>query len=172
MDHIVTIAGLAVGALMVCTVCAVYFRMQVFGLGGSVLSLLGAVLIGMSVWSNVSLSVGADGTITAQLSQIQDKVAQVSSENQQIGRSVADVRNDIESTNESIGELREQLAAFQSSVGLAPDGIFGPASDARLKETLRRMGASAQDADVVRMVQRITGMEPAAARQYIEEATR
>jgi hypothetical protein len=61
MSLVVTGVGLLVGFMMAATACTVFLKHQTCGAGGGVLSILGTVLIGMSVWSNISVSVGPEG---------------------------------------------------------------------------------------------------------------
>ena len=53
------IAGIALGCAMLVVSFIVYLRKQVFGVGGSVLTTFGFLLLGLSIWSSVELSVGA-----------------------------------------------------------------------------------------------------------------
>lgn len=49
----VIVVALVVGVICIATINIVWFKKQVFGAGGSVLSFCGLVLIGLSVWGNV-----------------------------------------------------------------------------------------------------------------------
>ncbi len=89
MEQTVTAIGIIVGLMMIATVCIVYYKHQTFGLGGSTLALLGTILIGMSVWSNIKVSVGANGGFSAELTQIQQNIAQINNRNEQIVKSVS-----------------------------------------------------------------------------------
>ena len=172
MSDIVIGIGLFAGLFMVATVCTVFYKTQIFGLGGSALSMLGTVLIGMSVWSNISFKVGADGAFSAELTQIKQEVAQIGKRNQRIEESVSEVKVEVKQTRENLRDLQIDIANFQASADLVPDGIFGPATDARLREHLKRIGATPDHNGTIEMVQKITGMNRAEAKVYIQEALR
>ena len=172
MFDIVTVIGLFVGVMMITTVCAVFLRNQTFGVGGSALSMLGTILIGMSVWGNISVSVGADGGITAELTQIRQKVSEISTHNQKIDQSVSEIRVEVKQTRDNIRSLQTDIANFQASSDLAPDGIFGPATDARLREHLRKIRATPDHESTIEMVQKMTGKSRLEAENYIRDATK
>lgn len=76
MDNPTFIVALILGAFMLCATMWVYIRKQVFGLGGSVLTVFGAVLIGMPVWKTIDVSVGQDG-VNAKFEQMQAQITEV-----------------------------------------------------------------------------------------------
>jgi tetratricopeptide (TPR) repeat protein len=59
------VAGLGLGSAMLVIACVVFLKKNVFGLGGSVLSLFGLVLVGLSVWTSFDLSISPKGEIKA-----------------------------------------------------------------------------------------------------------
>ena len=63
------LVGLIVGSAVLGSVCYVWVRQQVFGMGGTVLSAFGTVLIGLSVWSNIQITIGDTVKIAAVLPQ-------------------------------------------------------------------------------------------------------
>lgn len=56
--------GIILGALMLAAVTINFVRHQSFGWGGSIFTVFGVVLVGLSVWKTVEVSVGADGLET------------------------------------------------------------------------------------------------------------
>ena len=62
--------ALVLGGLMLITVCGVFAFSQSFGFGGSVLTVSGVVLIGMSVWRKIDVTVSEKG-FTAKLEQVE-----------------------------------------------------------------------------------------------------
>ena len=172
MTDIVIIIGLLAGLLMVATVCSVFYKSQVFGLGGSALSMLGTVLIGMSIWSNISFKIGADGGFSAELNQIKQEVAQIGTRNQRIEESVSEVKVEVQQTHEDIRDLQITIANFQASSNLLQDGIFGRATDASLRKHLKEIRASSDHEGTIEMVQEITGKNRVEAKEYIRDALR
>lgn len=55
----------ALGITAIVTVCAVWWRKQVFSIGGFTLAMLGAVLIGLSIgaWQSVEFKIGTEGVM-------------------------------------------------------------------------------------------------------------
>src|SRR5262245_11533691 len=64
------VVALVLGSLMLACVCYVYVRHQTFGMGGSALSGLGVLLVGMSVWRTVDVSFDEKG-VRAKLEQVE-----------------------------------------------------------------------------------------------------
>ena len=52
------LAGIALGAALLIIVCLTYYKQSRFGLGGTLLSFFGVVLLGLSIWSEVEFSFG------------------------------------------------------------------------------------------------------------------
>ena len=55
------ILGMVLGGAMIAVSCFVYVKTQRFGVGGSILTALGAVLIGLSIFTSVEFSVSPTG---------------------------------------------------------------------------------------------------------------
>jgi hypothetical protein len=51
-------AGIVLGALLLIIVCITFYKQKRFGLGGTLLSFFGVVLLGLSIWSEVEFSFG------------------------------------------------------------------------------------------------------------------
>ncbi|MCP3690349.1 MAG: hypothetical protein GY784_18255, partial [Gammaproteobacteria bacterium] len=69
MENPVFLIALIVGSIILLSVCFVYIRHQVLPLGGIALSLIGMILMGLSVWKSVDISIDDSG-IHAKLDQI------------------------------------------------------------------------------------------------------
>lgn len=80
--------GIALGTAMLSTVIFVYAKKQSFGLGGAVLTPFGVLLLGLSVWKTVDVSVSSDGGIQAKFEALEYKIGK-----------------DSEQTSERIGTL-------------------------------------------------------------------
>lgn len=81
-QNIALIAGIIVGSAMVLTVLLVYYKTQTFALGGSVLTVFGTILIGLSIWANVEVSIGMNGEIEVKLLRLQSTLARNESKKQ------------------------------------------------------------------------------------------
>lgn len=68
------ILGLLLGSIMLCTVLYVYIKRQIFGMGGSVLTTFGVLLLGLSLWKSVEVSVTSDGGIQAKFEALEKVV--------------------------------------------------------------------------------------------------
>jgi len=76
IENLVVLVGLAVGTAALGTACAVWYRKQEFGIGGSTLSIVGVVLIGLSIWTGVSFSITGDG-LQVELDSLEERLALV-----------------------------------------------------------------------------------------------
>lgn len=120
------IVALALGCLMLVAVCWVYVTKQTFALGGSVLTVCGVVLVGMSVWRTIEISVSAKN-VSAKLEQVATQVTQVQEQTNAVQRRTDDFeRFDVRVAQEALirgGYLPDHFV----------DGILGPAT----KEAIR-----------------------------------
>jgi hypothetical protein len=93
------IAGLILGSLAILSVCWVWLRKQVLGVGGGVLSFIGVLLVGLSLWSSASVEVSPDG-FRAEFERLEQQVIQVSERSQQISNDILAVAE----TNKAISQ--------------------------------------------------------------------
>lgn len=56
--NVALFVGIAMGTILLIIVCMTYYRQKRFGLGGTLLSFFGVVLLGLSIWSEVEFSFG------------------------------------------------------------------------------------------------------------------
>ena len=94
-------ATLVMGIILgtICLLAAVFnfVRHQSFGLGGVVLVAFGAMLLGLSIWQSIELSIDADGSITAKYKQdIGSEAAERNSQLQKLRLQVKENQEDIE----------------------------------------------------------------------------
>lgn len=135
--------ALVLGSLMLACVCYVYVRHQVFGIGGSALSGLGVVLIGMSVWKTVDVAFDEKG-VRAKLEQVETVAKRAEStavQAQNESKTNRKIAESLQSTIET-AFLQEKLKA----VGLyssPADGYMGPATRAALKRFQQSKGLAA-----------------------------
>lgn len=74
------IAGIVFGSLMLGCVCFVYVKHHKFGLAGSVLTIFGVILIGLSIFKTVEVKVKATGEIEARFQAVLQQLEQVQQE--------------------------------------------------------------------------------------------
>lgn len=81
MSNPAYIVALVLGSVMLLSVCFVYVKHQVLQFSGMGLSAFAVILIGMSVWKNIDVSVDQNG-FTAKLEQAIEIANQVKKENE------------------------------------------------------------------------------------------
>ena len=116
IENTVVLVGLAVGTAALGTACAVWYRKQQFGMGGATLSVVGVVLIGLSIWSGVTFSITADG-LEVELDSLEERLAQVA-ENSSV------VSEEVVKLHEVVTRSRDQVA--QSSARPSGGGVTAP----------------------------------------------
>ena len=99
------ITGIIVG--VICLLAAVHnhIKYQNFGLGGAVLVAFGSMLLGLSVWQSVELSIDSEGRITAKYKQQQDIGAEAADRNSQF----AELKLKLAEISENIGSLNSSI---------------------------------------------------------------
>jgi len=75
MKIVVAITGVVIGSAMILTVLVVYYRSQKFALGGTVLTVFGTILIGLSIWVSIEVEISPDGRVQAKFLQEQSESA-------------------------------------------------------------------------------------------------
>jgi uncharacterized protein (UPF0335 family) len=119
-------AGLILGCLIIISVCWVWIRSQVLGLGGGMLSFFGVLLVGLSVWSSASVQVSPEGfyaeferlerevsKISLRSQQISDDVRVVAEANQVIGHEVKVMSENIDINKAQFLQLTDTLTQRQ-----------------------------------------------------------
>lgn len=71
------ILGLVFGSLMLCSLLFVYIKHKAFGLGGAVLTVFGVMLLGLSIWKTIEISVTPKGEIEAKFEALEKRVEDV-----------------------------------------------------------------------------------------------
>lgn len=114
MITIVTlILGLILGTVLLSAAVYVYIKHQVFALGGSVLTVFGTILLGLSIWQSVELTIRPEGGITAKFKQ-------------DLGAAAADINNRISQLELKLTELSEDVTSFRKKfpeAGLPQDVV-------------------------------------------------
>ena len=105
--QITLIMGIILGTICLLAVVHNFVRHQNFGLGGVVLVAFGAMLLGLSIWQSVELSVDADGIVTAKYKQ-------------DIGAEAAERNNQLEELRIRISENTEDIERLKPSTSTRP----------------------------------------------------
>ncbi len=110
------VVGMILGAFVLISVCVVWLRHQKLGGGGTGLSVIGIVLVGLSIWSSVKLQVGDVRveleTLRARVQQVADAGAKISEETARVAESTAGNRDAILNLTQELGQ-RQMLAPEQ-----------------------------------------------------------
>lgn len=126
---VVMLVGLAVGTILVLTVCAVWYRTQTLGLGGAVLAGFGVILMLISIVTEIRFEVTSTGPkieiLRDQLAQTVDAVEQVAAESQQISEELEASRQNIRHLTEAVrrtpGVPLDARILLRDSVRVRPD---------------------------------------------------
>ena len=62
---------------MLCSLLFVFIKHKTFGIGGSVLTVFGVMLLGLSIWKTLEISVTAKGEIGAKFEALEKRVEDV-----------------------------------------------------------------------------------------------
>lgn len=115
--HVALWAGLIVGLLMLLAVCYVYVARRDFGLGGVVLSVFGVVLVGLSIWKTVEITVSANGDVTATFVQrFERQLNELRTATNQVQTNVAHLRTTVASTKHSLETRLTDLAKTNNAI--------------------------------------------------------
>lgn len=110
MDTVVYAVGLAMGSVMLGSVCYVWVRKQQLGIGGGFLSAMGVVLLGLSVWTGVSVEV-TKGGIKADFDRLQERLDEVTEANQIVSEQVQNIAQSTEANRSQFVQLTRVLEA-------------------------------------------------------------
>jgi len=69
INEVTLVMGIVIGSICVLSAVHNHVRFQSFGLGGVVLTAFGTLLLGLSIWQSVELSIDAKGNFTAAYKQ-------------------------------------------------------------------------------------------------------
>jgi len=101
MDNPVFIVALVIGSLILLSVCFVYIKHQVIKLSGLSFASIGMVLIGMSVWQTIDITIDKNG-LSAKLDQVMKEI-QVT-------------KQDIKTTNRKIDATKQALNIAKNDI--------------------------------------------------------
>lgn len=149
--QVALIVGMIFGALMIGSVCVVFIKRSTFGVGGGTLSVLGVLLIGMSVWSTARFEVSPGG-VKFQVDQLQKQVEEVEERTESISGEVRETKvraealaGEVEQVQTTAGNLSRELADVALSAQTSNQQVL------RLSEALE--ARQALDPEVNREIQ-------------------
>ncbi|HET8933712.1 MAG TPA: hypothetical protein VFN67_09745 [Polyangiales bacterium] len=94
---------------MIIAVCIVYIKDRTFGVGGGGLTAGGVLLVGLSVWSQASISISGTG-VEARFESIEQKVNAVEQKNASVSQRLEVVGENVKQVNEKSQAATEELA--------------------------------------------------------------
>lgn len=151
LTQVALIVGMVFGALMIGSVCVVFVKQSTLGMGGGVLSVLGVLLIGMSVWSTARFEVSPEG-LKVQVDQLQDQVESVNEKTEKISGEVEGAQARTEALAGEVEQVRTTAQALsQDLANVALTAQTGNDQILRLSEALEERQALAPG--VVREIQ-------------------
>lgn len=139
MDPWVYGTGLVLGIAVIVSVLWVWLRRQVFGTGGAVLSAIGVLLVGLSIYSNVQIS-GAG--IQIQVQRLADQVNEVHETTGVISEQVINVADNAQTTQNQFLALTEELRSVPSISEAELEQVRQPVLEARPIDLERLRAAS------------------------------
>jgi hypothetical protein len=136
-----TILGLVLGSVMISTVCWTYAMHQQFGVGGAVLTVFGAILVGLSVWRTIDVSISPKGGVKAKFEQRFDRLEKSV---QQVANQVKEVETHVLSNISALaGVPPKRLARLrqrETADFLRHQGCYDQALDIDPQDVLAMMG--------------------------------
>lgn len=105
--------GLLVGVIVMLSVVYVFIKERTLNTGGVVLSLIGMILIGLSIWSNIKIQ--TEG-LTLELKKIKGEVSQLASASKVVTEEVTKITRDIDASNQQVLNLTRVLSEEQPSL--------------------------------------------------------
>jgi murein L,D-transpeptidase YcbB/YkuD len=116
MSNPAYIVALVLGSIMLLSVCFVYVRHQVLKLSGMGLAGFAVILVGMSVWKNIDVSVDENG-FTAKLEQAIEIANQAKKE-------TAEIKQLNQQTTEATLALKETVDTIRIQEVLRDKGLY------------------------------------------------
>ncbi len=136
-----TVLGLVLGSTMIGTVSWTYGTHQQFGVGGAVLTVFGAILVGLSVWRTIDVSISPKGGVKAKFEQrfdrLQRSVEQVAN---QVREVETHVLNNISALSEVPPERLARLRQRETADFLRHQARYEEALDIDPQDELAMMG--------------------------------
>jgi hypothetical protein len=130
MNNPAYIVALVLGSIMLLSVCFVYVRHQVLQFSGMGLAAFAVILVGMSVWKNIDVSVDQNG-FTAKLEQAIEIANQAKKEN-------AELKQLNEDNTQAALALKETVETIRVQEALREKGLYRGALVGQLDSATRK----------------------------------
>jgi hypothetical protein len=109
--------GVLLGSVLLIATVYSYLKKNNFGLGGTVLSLLGLTLIGLSLWSSVEFSVDAKGKVAVSYTQTQSETSKAAELNGQLQK----LKFQVDMLSQDISDLKRATPSAKISSEVASE---------------------------------------------------
>jgi len=158
MDTPVLIVSLAFGSLSLGSTILVFIKHRVFGLGGSILSVVGVILIGMSVWKSIDIQAG--NKIKVRLEKAEKGIEKAEQKINDLNnfKTTLIVQAKLKELNVYTDPLdgtynanfKNAIANYQSSHGIQPTGIIDDKTLFSLEDKEDKIGGGGGGGDAGR----------------------
>ncbi len=128
INDMVIYAGVILGSLMLLSVIWVWMSKQHFQLGGTLLSIFGTVLIGLSVFSSVTIKIGDD--LLVEFNALQEEVDTLRDNNDALIAEVSTIAQTTEIQRQQFIALGESLQTQSPQLRVPMEGIIGTLENA------------------------------------------
>lgn len=128
INSLVIYTGVIIGSLMLLSVIWVWVSKQHFQLGGTLMSIFGTVLIGLSVFSSVTVKIGDD--LLVQFNALQEEVDTLREVNATLVTEVSTIATTTELQRQQFIALGESLRRQNPQLAQPMQGIIGTLENA------------------------------------------
>lgn len=113
MEDVAFLAGIIIGSVLLLSVSWVWVKKQVIGSGGTIMCIVGFGLVGLALWSSITIQRTPDGGL---LARFERELQQLSSMVDQVDMRVAEVDGDLRDVVSANIAFSENLSALSRSV--------------------------------------------------------
>lgn len=114
------IFGIVFGSLMLSSVIYVYIKHKTFGLGGSILTVFGVMLLSLSIWKTVEISVTPKGGIEAKFKALSSRIEGIQEKTNSITgnleKRVEEIREMTKSTDAKVRKIEDNQVSVWSEI--------------------------------------------------------
>jgi hypothetical protein len=115
---LVTIVGMAAGAVLILTAVAVFWSKKDFPAGGVMVSMVGLVLIGMSQWSSIKITAGG-----ATIEAVRAEITKTAAAAEEVAAQAQQAAEAVEATKKQLASLTDLLETRQVLPAAAAEPI-------------------------------------------------
>jgi hypothetical protein len=133
MRDVVFYVALVLGSIMILVVCWVFLQHQTLDTGGLTITVCAVILIGMSVWRNIDISVSQKG-IQAKLEQVEAQVQTVKEQSTNAEKQAEHAHQAVRSLKHSLVVRDAQELLAKRGFDIFADGLLGPQTSAAIRQ--------------------------------------